>query len=509
LNQSQIEQLRPIVEAETGMDFSGNRLTRLTEAVTKVVARRRNTTDVEHLFASPQERTAFLEDLTTELTIGESFFFRNEHHFRALREVVIPEILTKNSQRRAVRIWSAGCAGGEEPYSLAILLDQVLGVQQSDWSVSILATDINTEFLQRARLAEYRAWSFRRTEIHEDPRYFTTRGDRSCLLPQVRDRARFVYLNLVKDVYPSPLTGTIGLDLILFRNVAIYLQPDVIRAIVARFCQCLHPGGWLLLGEAEVSQVEPVGFDVRRIGQATFFQKPPFTTAGESPTELPRPILPAVYDAVAAAPIIEPPAPIPKMPVVITAPKPVALPSVRAHAVRPPAPVPDEKVDRPPAFDWQQVDRCLLREDFDGAERELAAIQNSTQRADVKLKYVRRLLELSEMARARRILDVCLEEEPLFIDGHLLKTCLAEERGELTEAEAACRRALYLDRSCAMAHFHLALIQQQTGDVTGARKSLQLVQNLAKTHDANALVVHGDGVCYGRLWEMAQSMMGS
>jgi len=529
------------------MDFSSSRLSRLCDAVKNVIIKDDLPADLDQLLEDPNKRGPFLEQLTAELTVGESFFFRNEHHFKALREQVIPDILRKNADRRDIRVWSAGCAAGEEPYSLAILIDQLLSSANhqldpnakketgpicaqhpegrsgkldpspfsqnqkfDDWQASILGTDINTEFLRRAREAEYREWSFRRTEIHRDPRYFAQTGDKFRLLPHLRERVRFVYLNLVKDVYPFPLTGTAGLDLILFRNVAIYLQAEVVQEIIRHFHRCLHPGGWLLLGEAEVSHMRPEQFDVRRFGSATFFQKPPLQATASLPDEPPRPVLPIDYGSeratgAASAPRAEKPAA--NVEKAAREVKAIARPSksLGKHARTSKA----SAAIRTERFDWQQVEQHITRENFAAAESALDTIRDRVERATMRSKYVRRLLDLSQLARANEMLDTCLEEEPLLIDGHLLKASLAEERGDLKEAEAACRRALYVQHDCAMAHLHLALVQQQTGDAAGSKKSLRLVQKLAESRDENTLVEHGDGICYGRLSELARSMLES
>lgn len=485
------------------MEITGNRLDRLRDAVAKVTAEHDLNGNLDDLLNQPAERNLFVERLTAELTVGETFFFRNEHHFQALREIVIPQILRDQNGNGEVRLWSAGCATGEEPYSLAILIDQIFRDQGPEFNrqaygVSVLATDINNEFLQRARNAEYRKWSFRRTDIHNDDTYFTTLRDSVCLRSPVRQWVRFMYLNLVKDLYPSPLNGTTGLDLILFRNVAIYLQPEVVAAIVARFNRCLRPGGWLLLGEAEVMQIKPHGFNIRRIGQATFFQKPDAKTLAQPTADTRRPVLPADYreasDSVAKSTLSERTVTPPKRP-----PKPT-IPN------RPPLPQRAIPTAEARTFDWNHVEQLLINEDVAAAETELKKIRVPGDRANLRLRCVRRLLELSQMAQAREMLDRCLSEEPLLIEGHLLKASLAEERGDLDEAESACRRALYLDRNGALAHFHLALIQQQRGDLSGSQRSLDIVQKIAKSEDPNALVEHGDGVCYGRLFDMARSM---
>src|SRR5262249_53898069 len=149
------EQIRTWAEAETGMDLSGTRFARLQDALQKVVQPRTTTADIQQSLLRPDARAKLLERLTGEWTTAAASFFRNEHHFRALREQVIPEILKSNSEERQIRIWAAGCAGGEEPYSLAILLDMMLGTQGA-WQVSILGTDLNPEFLERARAATFR-----------------------------------------------------------------------------------------------------------------------------------------------------------------------------------------------------------------------------------------------------------------------------------------------------------------------------------------------------------------
>lgn len=485
------EQVRQWAEAETGMDLSGTRFARLQDAMRKVVSPRTTSADLNRSLSQPDTRARLLERLTGQLTIGESFFFRNENHFRALREQVVPEILRTNAEQRQIRMWTAGCATGEEPYSLAILLDMMLGTQAS-WNVSILGTDLNPEFLERAREARYRTWSFRQTDVHQNANYFTREGDSFRLASRVRDWVRFAYLNLVKDVYPSPLTGTLGLDLILFRNVAIYLKPEVTRAIIQRFHQALRPGGWLLLGETEVSAIPTDGFTVRRFDQATLHQKTCDRTAFmETLTPSALPVLSTVGVKADIA-----------IPGVPSLPDWVPLPTRRTSQTRGPASPVTSTSALGQSSVWQQVERCLSQRDFTGAETLIERLSNKSDRANVRLRYVRALMATADISRARQMLETCLREEPLLIEAQLLKASFAEEAGELEVAEQACRRALYIDRNCPMAHFHLALVQQQTGDMPGAKRSLQTTLKLVSGKEPHELVAYGEGVCYGRLREM-------
>ena len=129
------------------------------------------------------------------------------------------------------------------------------------------------------------------------------------------------------------------------------------------------------------------------------------------------------------------------------------------------------------------------------------------QRASLRLRFVRSLLTRGDVARARRMLDLCLKEEPLLLEAQLLKAGFAEEAGDLAAAEQACRRALYIDPNAPMAHFQLALVLEQKGDGTGVARSLKTTMKLIEGRDPHALVEFGDGVCYGRLKEMMALLM--
>ncbi len=492
------EQLHQAVEAETGMELSGNRFPRLQEAVARVVARQQSAVSLERILAQPRQRSAFLEQVCAELTVGESFFMRNEHHIRALREHVLPGILTQNEASREIRIWSAGCATGEEPYSLAILLDQVLDTpinqqskfknQKSDWNVHILGTDLNPDFLARARNADYGQWAFRGTDINNDRNYFSPKGKRYQLHPRLRQWVRFNYLNLVKDVYPSPMTGTMALDLILFRNVAIYLKKEVTQAIIGRFHRALRPGGWLLLGETELNIASPDGFEVIHFDQTTFYRK-----AGERDAS---------------------PKPAATLPVSVLADVSIRTPLSDPRVAEPPdwVPLPTARKTVAPApavSSWERIERCVANKDFAEAERMIGSVPTNKERAALRVRYAQSLLACAEVSRAHATLDACLVDEPLSLEAQLLRGSFAEEAGDLDAAEQAYRRALYVDRFCAMAHFHLGLVQQQRGDFEASQRTFQLVKRMAGEHEPHAVVEYGEGVCYGRLLEMADRFLDS
>ncbi len=499
------DRTRQWVESETGMDLSGSRFSRLRDAFAKSVEGRDPEAVLRGIVTRPDQQVGFLERLTGQLTVGESFFFRNEHHFRVLRETVLPQIIADNSARREVRVWSAGCATGEEPYSLAILLDQVLG-SASSWTASVLGTDLNPEFLSRAREGRYRQWSFRQTTINQNREYFHVEGDTYRLVDRLREHVRFATLNLVKDVYPSPLTGTAGLDLVLFRNVAIYLKPEVTAAILKRFYQALRPGGWLLLGETEVTAAHPGDFEVRRFEHATLFRK----TSDRSSSAMNDAVtsLPPALAGVSLSSSLRLPN-VPELPEWVPLPRSRAVPVNNTGSGRSPnlplSLAPDARSQD--ALVWEQIEQAMTAGNLEEAERRVERIPMIKQRASLRLRFVRSLMARGDVARARRMLDLCLKEEPLLLEAQLLKAGFAEEAGDLAAAEQACRRALYIDPSAPMAHFQLALVLEHKGDGTAVARSLKTTMKLIAGRDPHALVEFGDGVCYGRLKEMIALLM--
>ena len=489
LSNDQWEVLREFLELETGMDLSGSRFSRLRDAVLRVGRRQRLLDRLGLLIEDPEHRARFVEDITAELTVGESFFLRNEHHFRVLREKIVPSILEANQNRREIRIWSAGCAAGEEPYSLAILLDSIVDLDQ--WNVSILGTDLNPEFLERGRRGVYRSWSFRQTMIQHDSQYFAPVPEGYRVLDRIAQRVRFGYLNLVKDNYPSPLNGTVRLDLILFRNVAIYLRPEVTVAILQRFYHALRPGGWLLLGETEVSQSPKIGFEVHRFPHATIHRKPlDAADTEETPLPLPLPAMPVLAEVMDWSHAGPPE--VPEIPDWVPLPYhlesvPEAVAETPSELVIPPTKLPDPK----------EIQSRVLRT----ADRQ--------KRAVLRLQWAKSLLESADVGRAREEIGRALVDDPLLIEGYILQAGLAEDSGDLDAAADLYRKVLYLDRDCAIAHFHLALLQQQQGDTTLALRSLRNTVRLASKMEPHAQVEYGDGVCYGRLLEMARILDGN
>jgi chemotaxis protein methyltransferase CheR len=197
---------------------------------------------------------ALVQSVLRQVTIGETYLFRHPEHFAAIREVVVPERMSARAAGRELRAWSAGCATGEEAWSLAMTLRSGAG---AGWRVSVLGTDINKRALETARSGRYGAWSVRSTLPCPTGMTRPLSDGGLQIAPWLHEGVRFDYLNLHDPIYPSLFTGTQGLDLIVCRNVLVYFLADAATQVLARLRDCLADGGWLLVGALDVDRAPP------------------------------------------------------------------------------------------------------------------------------------------------------------------------------------------------------------------------------------------------------------
>jgi chemotaxis protein methyltransferase CheR len=241
-----------LIEKRTGIRFEKRRARQLSRGLFEAAARA-GCEELDSFYSrlnSAASSSDAWNDLMVELTVGETYFFRDTGQMLALEKHILPAVIEKNREKKTLRLWSAGCATGEEPYTLAILLCEILP-DIARWDVSILATDINIKVLDLARQGRFREWSFRETDPDIRRRYFTAGQGGHLLVPRIRDMVHFTQLNLMENTYPSPVNRTQALDLILCRNVVIYFAATLQPKVMDSLARCLTPDGWLLLSAAE------------------------------------------------------------------------------------------------------------------------------------------------------------------------------------------------------------------------------------------------------------------
>lgn len=270
LGEAERDRFARLLGTHSGMRFDNRRQNLLQEALQarmRVLGCGSFAEYYTKLISSPGSE-AEIKRLILLLTVGETYFLRNLPHFETLAQHVLPAIVEggRNALCR-IRLWSAGCSTGEEPYSLAMALSLFLENHPS-WDFEILATDINSRSLRIARNGNYSERALRASPLHFVDRYLKREGDRFEILPELRRKVRFKYLNLKEGAYPQ------GMDIIFCRNVLIYFDRPDFEETVHRFHDALVPGGYLFLGHSENLMGVETGLESVHAGRTFFYRKP-------------------------------------------------------------------------------------------------------------------------------------------------------------------------------------------------------------------------------------------
>jgi chemotaxis protein methyltransferase CheR len=270
-----LQQFQELLQQVSGLELPEARRPDLQRAVNRALVAT-GLGDADALYRHLRDRAGrpALEAFVGDLTIGETHFFRNRPQFRALERHILPELIERRRGSRRLRVWSAACSTGEEPYSLAILLERLLP-DRARWDVRILATDINRAALERARRGQYGTWSFRDVPDDVASAFFVRDGATLEVAGRIREAVSFAHLNLAADTWPSAATATLDLDLVLCRNVLIYFGDDLSHQVAGRLHGALADGGWLLVAPAELSQAVFRHFAVVNLDGAVAYRKPP------------------------------------------------------------------------------------------------------------------------------------------------------------------------------------------------------------------------------------------
>ena len=223
------------------------------------------------LFSDPDGTNPEWQKFILMLTTNETFFFRDKGQFRLLRDHILPQIIQKHRHDRTLRLWSAGCSTGEEPYSLAMLINELLPDWRR-WDILILGTDINASAIEKAKIGVYSDWSFRMVDPEIKKRYFKYKSG-WMLDRRIRAMATFCTGNLRLDKFPDSLSRICDIDLILCRNVFIYFTFEAIAAVVKKFSVTLADGGFLMTGHSELHGQNLHNLSAQPFQTSTIYQR--------------------------------------------------------------------------------------------------------------------------------------------------------------------------------------------------------------------------------------------
>jgi chemotaxis protein methyltransferase CheR len=451
------KEILDLVAERSGMVFAPNRRVAAEAGIARAM-KHAGTDDLAAYLTLVRRDGTALDDLVDELTVGETHFMRDSDQMDLIRREVLPDLKRRRAAGAAPRVWSAGCATGEEAYSLAILIEE----EGLDDGAVVLGTDLSTAALEKARAGSYSDWSMRGVsgQFRED--YFRHVRRRRILVDRIRNKVRFERLNLVgQEDYAA--AGAFGMDLILCRNVLIYFSRETAGRIAARLFDCLAEGGVLLTAGADplLGEYAPFEVEVTRVGLV--YRRPRPAPAGTMPASLA-------------------PAPPPRLWGLQAAERAGFTPASVAGAARTVA----DREECAPAKGSPLAEPDLSREAF---ERVMG-------HANAKGPF-----------EAERIAQAALRRHPLDAQLHYLQAALLLALDRDEEAEHGAQRAIYLDPSLAVAHFLLGTILRKRRAHPGALRAFRNVRDLCAARPSDEEVTAGAGERAGALHSAASAEM--
>lgn len=425
-----------------------------------------------------------IEILASHLTVGETYFFREKRSLAVLENHILPELIKDRRQRgRRLRLWSAGCASGEEAYTLAILLSRTIP-DLKDWQVHLLATDINPLALEKANRGLYGKWSFRDTPTEIREQYFLHQERHWEILPSLKQMVSFAYLNLAEDPYPSLVNQTNAMDLIFCRNVLLYFSQAQARKVLQKLAQSLVEGGWLIVSLTETSLAHSIPLVTVNFPEAMVYRKDSRRAGAiervgiQGEPQAACPALPHLVNlAETKAERLEEPS------------------GFQPAGALPPEAVPLAAPEPAPVFGLEVGETAKTGESATPA------------RVEDMVACARKWADQGDLAAALNWCDQAVTADRLNPAWHYLRAAILQEQNAVADAVLALRKALYLDREFVMAHFALGNLALQQSNPRDARKHFDNALALLSGHQQDEQLPEGEGITAGRLKEIVLSTM--
>ncbi|HEY9677460.1 MAG TPA: CheR family methyltransferase [Drouetiella sp.] len=399
-----------------------------------------------------------IELLADFLTVGETYFFRDPRMFAVLEEEILPNLIQSRQQNRFLRIWSAACCTGEEPYSIAMLVRKLIPDIES-WQIKILATDINRTFLEKAQKGIYGDWSFRGTPDAIKEQHFKKRkNNRYQIAPEIRKMVQFEWMNLAEADFFADVPYS-GMDIILCRNVLIYFSIDHAKQIVSSLNKCLIPDGYLFLSPNELPVAKDPAFKLVQRDGVIFLQKkflPDDEDTAFGATTTPPAVAPRTLKYV---PTIE---------------------EAQAHYDR------GDYVGTIVLL----LERCQSYADF--SSMILLARAHANQ---------------GDLQNALKWCDQAIKVNRLNAAAHYLRSTILQEQNAAHEAVHSLRQALLMDTNFVVAHLNLGILLSQKGKQVDAQTHFGTALQLLGNYADNEILPESDGTTASGMRVIVSSLM--
>jgi len=476
-----LKELRNKINHNLGLFYSDERLEMLATRLNRA-AKEAGLSPVEYISRLLDEawNRNTISSLVKNLTVPETYFFRDEMVFKVLESNIIPDIVQRSiTQNEKITVWSTSCATGEEPYSVAIYLHRLLPANLLS-KVEILATDINEDYLARAAEGIYRKWSLRATPEYLRHAYFSeVAPGKFQVVEQIRNLVKFEYANLV-SLNSDFQKETV--DLLLCRNTLIYFSKTQADAVMNSLSLALRAKSWLILAPAEVSLAPPEHFELIRHCGAIVFRK---------------------RDVVSAQLEIPPKLPLAPAPVALT---PRTKPRSRTKN--------QEKSSRNQISSstlgepkLQMAKRLVLEGRYDEAASICIALMKDSEdknieAATIVAEWCSRRGNLSE---ALSLIDSAILREPLEVGLYFRKAMILHEKNDVAGAIEPLKQSLFLDPQFVLGEFTLSSYFAKLGNQRQASIHLRNTETLLSALPADSILPESDGMSAGQLLALVRS----
>jgi len=477
-----VERFRSLVAESLGLAFDDSKLALLAESLQRRIEVSGGDAEVYwRILSERRRRETELRAFAAELTVTETYFYRHADQIRAFIELALPGRLAACAGLRKVRVLSAGCASGEEPYSLAIAIREFAPAAAD--AVTIAAVDVNAAMLEKARRGHYTAWSLRELPDELRARWFRPSDGGFALDAALRRTVAFEERNLAPD--DAELWRPQSWDIVFCRNVMMYFEQQRASVLVGRIARALAPGGFLFLGHAETLRGLSEAFHLRHTHGAFYYQ------VKEEPDE---------------REALEPPAPqVPSSAPLQLCDTASWVEAVRgasdrinalAEASRSRSHDADARAPRR-APDLRPALELVHGERFGQALAELDALpsEHARQPEALLLRAVS-AVHSGALSLAQSACRDLLAHDELSAGAHYVLALCHEGLGDLEQALQEDQIALHLDQDFAMARLHAGLIARRRGEREAARRELARALQALRREDMSRLLLFGGG--FGR-----------
>lgn len=425
-----------------------------------------------NLLTFSAEKENEIRELLNLLTVNHTYFFRNEPQFSVLQRKILPDLIQKkrqSGQKPTLRIWSAGCSTGEEPYTIAIILRELIPDIDA-WDIQIFATDASSQALEKARRGIYGAQSVRLVDPAYLHAYFTTQkvGSQTqyVLSDDIKRMVTLSFFNLMDEQYP------VEFDVIFCRNVVIYFDMETTINVMRKLHSSLNPDGALFIGYSESLQYISDAFAMQEWEEALYYTKTQPAAAGKEVRKdvsiaPDRRDINQVWDEISNA----------------------ALKAEEDMASRRQRPLSPEMQQH-----MKNIMRRIVRKDYNVAIRLIdEAVAKDPHR--VELDYLRAEVCFNRGMRddAMNALQTALRKDPLFVPAHYLQGYIFLQEEKWDDAQTAFQKALYLDARFPLAYFNLAHVYRNQGKVLEAIREYRNALSVLDARSANTMVAYGGG----------------